>query len=59
MMRIAPLLTLLFCLSAQADYQAGKDAQQGGDFARFHAEVRRLAALPADQRRAALDQFQP
>ena len=33
--------------------------QQGGDFARFHAEVRRLAALPADQRRAALDQFQP
>ena len=33
--------------------------QQGGDFARFHAEVRRLAALPADQRRAALDQSQP
>ena len=33
--------------------------QQGSDFARFHAEVRRLAALPADQRRAALDQFQP
>ena len=33
--------------------------RQGSDFARFHAEVRRLAALPADQRRAALDQFQP
>ena len=28
--------------------------QQGGDFARFHAEVRRLADLPAEQRRAAL-----
>jgi predicted aminopeptidase len=33
--------------------------QQGSDFTRFHAAVRRLAALPADQRRAALDQFQP
>ena len=33
--------------------------QQGSDFVRFHAEVRRLAALPTDQRRAALDQFQP
>lgn len=33
--------------------------QQGRDFARFHAEVRRLAALPAAQRRAALDQIQP
>lgn len=33
--------------------------QQGSDFARFHAEVRRLAALPADQRRAALDPIQP
>ncbi len=29
-------------------------AQQGGDFTRFYAEVRRLAALPKDQRRAAL-----
>ncbi|MDO9285714.1 MAG: aminopeptidase [Aquabacterium sp.] len=28
--------------------------QQGGDFARFHAEVRRLADLPPEQRRAAL-----
>ena len=28
--------------------------QQGRDFASFHAEVRRLAALPADQRRATL-----
>jgi predicted aminopeptidase len=28
--------------------------QQGGDFSRFHAEVRRLAALPPEQRRAAL-----
>lgn len=28
--------------------------QQGGDFSRFHAEVRRLAALPPDQRRAVL-----
>ncbi len=28
--------------------------RQGRDFARFHAEVRRLAALPADQRRATL-----
>ena len=33
--------------------------QQGNDFARFHAEVQRLAALPADQRRAALDTIQP
>ena len=33
--------------------------RQGSDFARFHAEVRRLAALPADQRRAALDNHQP
>jgi predicted aminopeptidase len=32
---------------------------QGSDFARFHAEVRRLAALPKDQRRAALDNIQP
>ena len=29
-------------------------AAQGRDFARFHAEVRRLAALPAEQRRATL-----
>lgn len=28
--------------------------QQGGDFARFHAEVRRLAALPREQRRSRL-----
>jgi predicted aminopeptidase len=28
--------------------------QQGSDFARFHAEVRRLAALPPVERRAAL-----
>ncbi len=33
--------------------------QQGGDFARFHAEARRLAALPAEQRRAALHNIQP
>jgi len=33
--------------------------QQGSDFARFHAAVRQLAALPADQRRAALDAIQP
>ncbi len=33
--------------------------QQGSDFARFHAAVQRLAALPADQRRAALDRLQP
>jgi predicted aminopeptidase len=29
-------------------------ARQGSDFTRFYAEVRRLAALPKDQRRAAL-----
>lgn len=29
--------------------------RQDGDWARFHAEVRRLAALPKDQRRATLD----
>jgi len=28
--------------------------REGRDFARFYAEVRRLAALPAEQRRAAL-----
>ena len=28
--------------------------RQGGDFARFHAEVRRLAKLPSDQRHAEL-----
>ena len=33
--------------------------QQGSDFGRFHAEVQRLAALPAAQRRAALDNIQP
>jgi predicted aminopeptidase len=32
---------------------------EGGDFTRFHAAVRRLAALPPDQRRAALDAIQP
>ena len=32
---------------------------QGSDFARFHAEAGRLAALPSDQRRAALDLNQP
>ncbi|KNZ33647.1 MAG: aminopeptidase [Methylibium sp. NZG] len=31
-------------------------ASKGGDFDRFYAEVRRLAALPKDQRRAALNQ---
>ncbi|MDB5998302.1 MAG: aminopeptidase, partial [Rhizobacter sp.] len=29
-------------------------AEQGGDFNRFYAEVKRLAALPKDERRAAL-----
>ena len=33
--------------------------QQGRDFARFHAAVRRLAALPADQRHAAMATLQP
>lgn len=33
--------------------------QQGSDFALFHAEVQRLAALPSAQRRAALDHIQP
>lgn len=33
--------------------------QQGGDFERFYAEVRRLAALPKSQRRATLDALQP
>lgn len=33
--------------------------QQGGDFARFHDAVRRLAALPPDQRKAALHNIQP
>ena len=28
--------------------------RQGGDFTRFYAEVRRLAALPHDERHAAL-----
>ena len=47
-------------LALQAAYDSGVPAfeqlfqQQGGDFSRFHAEVRRLAALPAAQRRAAL-----
>ena len=47
-------------LALQAAYDAGVPAferlfvQQGSDFARFHAEVKRLAALPADERRAAL-----
>ncbi len=34
-------------------------AQQGGDFRRFHAAVQRLAALPAEQRHAALQSSQP
>ena len=29
--------------------------RQGRDFARFYAEVRRLAALPAAERRSALE----
>lgn len=44
-------------LALQAAYDGGVPAferlfeQQGRDFARFHAEVRRLAALPATERR--------
>lgn len=47
-------------LALQAAYDGGVPAfeklfeQQGGDFSQFHAEVRRLAALPAAERRAAL-----
>jgi predicted aminopeptidase len=47
-------------LALQAAYDAQVPAfqqlfeQQGQDFIRFHAEVRRLAALPAAERRAAL-----
>ena len=47
-------------LALQAAYDSGVPAfeqlfrQQGGDFSRFHAEVRRLARLPAAERRAAL-----
>ena len=47
-------------LALQAAYHSGVPAfeqlfqRQGGDFNRFHAEVRRLAALPAAERRAAL-----
>ena len=33
--------------------------QQGQDFARFHAEVARLAALPTAERRATLDALMP
>ncbi len=33
--------------------------REGGDFARFHAEVRRLAALPKAQRRATLQGLAP
>ena len=46
-------------LALQAAYDSAVPAfeqlfrQQGGDFSRFHAEVRRLAALPAADRRAA------
>ena len=46
-------------LALQAAYDGAVPAfeqlfrQQGGDFSRFHAEVRRLAALPAADRRAA------
>jgi predicted aminopeptidase len=36
-----------------ADFEALFE-RVGGDFARFHAEVKALAALPADQRRATL-----
>ncbi len=47
-------------LALQAAYDDGVPAferlfqQQGGDFTKFHAEVRRLAALPAAERRIAL-----
>jgi len=47
-------------LALQSAYDAGVPAferlfaQQGSDFGRFHAEVKRLAALPAAERRAAL-----
>lgn len=47
-------------LALQAAYDGGVPAfeqlfrQQGGDFSRFHAEVRRLATLPAAERRTAL-----
>jgi predicted aminopeptidase len=47
-------------LALQAAYDSGVPAferlfqRQGSDFHRFHAEVRRLAALPAAERRAAL-----
>jgi predicted aminopeptidase len=33
--------------------------REGGDFERFYAEVRRLAALPRAERRAALDALEP
>ena len=47
-------------LALQSAYDAGVPAferlfvQQGSDFTRFHAEVKRLAALPAAERQAAL-----
>lgn len=47
-------------LALQAAYDSGVPAfealfrQQGSDFARLHAEVRRLAAMPAAERRIAL-----
>ena len=47
-------------LALQEAYDGGVPAferlfeQQGRDFARFHAEVRRIAALPAAERRATL-----
>jgi predicted aminopeptidase len=34
-------------------------AQEGGDLPRFYARVERLAALPADQRAAALEAAMP
>ena len=52
-------------LALQAAYDALVPAfervfeQQGGDFARFHAEVARLAGLPRDQRRATLQALAP
>ncbi len=33
--------------------------REGGDFVRFHAEVKRLSALPRDERRAALRELSP
>lgn len=52
-------------LGIQAAYQQWMPAferlfeQQGGDFARFHEAARRLAALPREQRQAALAALSP